>query len=244
MAIRGDRMTVEQDEILLRKKARRRLVGAVLLTLILVLSLPLVLEDPSQPLRDGPEIVIPAPTQVEPPRAATVPDSLPDDSVGEEVLPLEAGAASSSPAATPAPTQPANPPTPPTSAVPAEPGGGKSPAPVAPTGKAAATSAASAERSPASSPASEKPVAAPGVSAKPPAPAARAYLLQLGLFKERANADRIASQAAALGLTPVVAETAAGSWRVGVGPYADKAEALSARDRLRDAGLAVVLKAP
>ncbi len=229
-------MTVEQDEILLRKKARRRLVGAVLLTLILVLSLPLVLEDPSQPLGDGPEIVIPAPNQVEPPRAATVPDSLPDDSVGEEVLPLEAGAATAP--APPAPSSPAG------SAVPTDPVGGRSPAPTAPAGKAATPPAASADRPPTSNAATDKPVAASASPAKPAAPVAGGYLLQLGLFKERANADRTAAQAAALGLTPVVAETAAGSWRVGVGPYAEKAQALAARDKLREAGMAVVVKAP
>ncbi len=84
-------MTVEPDEILLRKKARRRLIGAILLTLVVVLSLPLVLEDPSRPLGDGPEIVIPEPAALEPPRANVVPDSLPDDNVGDEALPVEAG---------------------------------------------------------------------------------------------------------------------------------------------------------
>ena len=86
-------MTVEQDEILLRKKARRRLVGASLLSLIVILSLPLVLEDPSQPLGDGPEIVIPEPARLEPPQAAKVPDSMPEGQVGEEALRLARGEA-------------------------------------------------------------------------------------------------------------------------------------------------------
>lgn len=230
-------MTVDQDEILLRKKARRRLVGATLLTLILVLSLPLVLEDPSQPLGDGPDIVIPEPTKVAPPHAARVPDSLPDDNVGEEVLPLEAAAPPPAPSSAPSPAPP------PAAAASAAPSG--SPASAA-TGASTSAEAATRPAAPpdkATAPAGKGSAGPAATPAKPPTPA-RGHLLQLGLFKERANADKIAAQAAALGLRPVLAETAAGSWRVGVGPFADKAEALAARDKLREAGLAVVVKAP
>ncbi|MBU3694602.1 MAG: hypothetical protein FGM40_07215 [Rhodocyclaceae bacterium] len=211
-------MTVEQDEILLRKRARRRLVGAILLTLIVVLSLPLVLEDPSQPLGDGPEIVIPEPSKVEPPRPTSVPDSLPDDTVGEEALPVEGGSG------------------PPVPAAPAGHGNGAkpvaSPAPSA-ADRAAAVTAAKPDGG---SPPADK-------SAKPGA-ASRAYVLQLGVFNDRANADRVAAQATALGLSPAVAQTGEGSWRVGIGPFDDRAEALAARDKVREAGLPVVIKAP
>jgi len=207
-------MTVEPDEILLRKKARRRLIGAILLTLIVVLSLPLVLEDPSRPLGDGPEIVIPEPTTVEPPRANPVPDSLPDDNVGDEALPVETvvppPAASTAPAATPAkpaPPAPASAPTPATVTPPTP-----SPAPL---------------------------------PAKAEAPAgARSYVLQLGVFTERANAESVAAKATALGLQPAIAQTESGSWRVGLGPYEDRAQALAVRNKVRDAGLQVVVKTP
>jgi len=236
-------MTVEQDEILLRKKARRRLVGAILLTLILVLSLPLVLEDPSQPLGDGPDIVIPEPAKVQPPRAAQVPDSLPDDNVGEEVLPLEAGAASPAPPSPPAAAvSPAPAGTPAAAPATAPAPGANKPAPP-PAASPAPADKTAAPAAPAPAPAAA--VAKPAPPADKPAPVTgRGHLLQLGLFKERANADKVAAQASALGLKPVLAETAAGSWRVGVGPFSDKAEALAARDKLRDAGLAVVVKAP
>ena len=74
--------------------------------------------------------------------------------------------------------------------------------------------------------------------------AARSYLLQLGVFKDRANAESVAAKAAALGLQPAIAQTEAGAWRVGLGPYADKAQALAVRDKVRDAGLPVVIKTP
>lgn len=235
-------MTVEPDEILLRKKARRRLIGAILLTLVVVLSLPLVLEDPSRPLGDGPEIVIPEPAAVEPPRANPVPDSLPDDNVGDEALPVETGL-----------PPPATPPAPPTAAKPAAPvaapATAPAPAAVTPPAKVAPPAAAPSPAQPPARP--PVPAAAPASAAAsppaaPPAPAsaARIYLLQLGVFKERANAESVAAKAATLGLQPAIAQTESGSWRVGLGPYADKTEALAVRDKVRDAGLQVVVKTP
>lgn len=200
-------MTVEPDETLLRKKARRRLIGAVLLTLVVVLSLPLVLEDPSRPLGDGPDIVIPEPTTVGPLRVNPVPDSLPDVNVGDEALPVEAGGPGPAPAPKAAPAP-----------VPSSPAPAPAPAP--------ATAAA--------------PAAAAAFKAAP----TPTYVLQLGVFKERANAEAVASKAAALGLQPAIAQTEAGSWRVGLGPYADKAKALAVRDTVRAAGLQVVVKTP
>lgn len=197
-------MTVESDDILLRKKARRRLIGAVLLTLVVVLSLPLVLEDPSRPLGDGPEIVIPEPAALEPPRAGKVPDGLQDETVGEEVLPVESGAAPAVGASGPAKPAAAPPP----------------PKPAAAT------------------PPPERPETS-GETALP-----RSYVLQLGVFKDRANAESVAAKASALGLQPAIAQTEAGAWRVGLGPYADRAEAFAARDKVREAGLPVVVKTP
>jgi len=177
-----------------------------------VLSLPLVLEDPSRPLGDGPDIVIPEPAAVEPPRANPVPDSLPDDNVGDEALPVEAGGA---PAA---------------------------PLPMPPAAKAVAPAPVPPPPSPPKAPPVAPP--APPASAVEAAPAARSYLLQLGVFKERTNAEAVAAKASALGLQPAIAQTEAGSWRVGLGPYADKAQALAVRDKVRDAGLQVVIKTP
>jgi DedD protein len=202
-------MTVERDEILLRKKARRRLIGAVLLTLIAVLSLPLVLEDPSRPLGDAPNIVIPEIAGQQPPRAAKVPDSLPDENVGEEALPVEGGNAQT------------------TDAVPA------AASPAAP--RAEPSRAEQGGRAEAA-----KLEAKPDPAAKP----APAYVLQLGVFKERANADAVASKASDLGLQPVVAQAGEGAWRVGLGPFQDKAKALAVRDKVRQAGLDVTIKKP
>lgn len=210
-------MTVEQDEILLRKKARRRLVGAILLTLIVVLTLPLVLEDPSKPLGDGPAIVIPEPASIDPPKVAAVPDALPDATLSADALPLEGSVETPpAPASAPAPV-PATAPAPPTATKPA-------PTVAAPV--------------PAPSQATSPPPAEP----KKPPPSGK-FVLQLGVFKERGNANAVVSKATAAGLKPVLAQTESGAWRVGLGPFANRAEALAARDKARDAGLDAVLKA-
>lgn len=282
-------MTVEQDEILLRKKARRRLIGAILLALIAVLSLPLVLDDPSRPLGDGPEIVIPEPAGQEPPRAATVPDGMPNDAVGEDALPVEGGSVPGSdvgqtppatekaaPAAdppatvTPPPAKPpaaksapaeSKPPVTPAQGNPAsDPGaraaaverllgsvGAATPKPEAPKPEASKPAPAKAETAKAETPKAETPKAAAVQAAATPAAEAEAggrYVLQLGVFRERANASAVAAKASALGLKPVVAQTVKGAWRVGLGPYQDKSEALAVRDKVREAGLEVAVKTP
>ncbi|MCF8192226.1 MAG: SPOR domain-containing protein, partial [Burkholderiales bacterium] len=110
----------------------------------------------------------------------------------------------------------------------------------------AADKAAPAQPAPAK-PAQVKPAQAKPESAEPAASAAegsRTYVLQLGVFKERANAESVAAKASALGLKPAIAQTESGSWRVGLGPYADRSKALAIRDKVREAGLAVVVKTP
>ena len=233
-------MTVEQDEILLRKKARRRLVGAILLTLIVVLTLPLVLEDPSKPLGDGPAIVIPEPASIDPPKVAAVPDALPDATLSADALPLEGSvetppAPASAPAPVPA-TAPA--PAPPTATKPAPTVAAPVPAPTPVAPPKAVTPVPAAAPVPAPSQATSPPPAEP----KKPPPSGT-FVLQLGVFKERGNANAVVSKATAAGLKPVLAQTESGAWRVGLGPFANRAEALAARDKARDAGLDAVLKA-
>lgn len=198
----------------------------------MVLTLPLVLEDPSKPLGDGPAIVIPEPASIDPPKVAAVPDALPDATLSADALPLEGSletppAPASAPAPVPATaTKPA-----PTVAAPVP-----APTPVAPP--KAVTPAPAAAPVPAPSQATSPPPAEP----KKPPPSGK-FVLQLGVFKERGNANAVVSKATAAGLKPVLAQTESGAWRVGLGPFANRAEALAARDKARDAGLDAVLKA-
>ncbi len=76
-------------------------------------------------------------------------------------------------------------------------------------------------------------------SSPPPAPVAapggRGYIVQLGAFRDNANAQRLAADArdrlASLVIEPQVRESG-GLWRVYVGPYADRDEAKRMGDRL------------
>jgi len=89
------------------------------------------------------------------------------------------------------------------------------------------------------------PAANPGTTAKPeppqappqtaantakpapekPAPAKGGYVLQVGLFKSRENAQRSAANLKKAGYPTMITTSATGAFAVRVGPYADRAEA-------------------
>ena len=78
-------------------------------------------------------------------------------------------------------------------------------------------------------------------TAKPaPAPAANGWFLQVGAYRSRENADRQAQQLSGRGFAASVAPPLAGGlFRVRVGPFADRAEAVRVQGRLRsEEGLA------
>ena len=66
---------ISDEELLLRKRARRRLIGAFVVVIAMVLILPAVLEDKPQPVSQNVEIVLPPPvaSSPNPPIAATGP---------------------------------------------------------------------------------------------------------------------------------------------------------------------------
>lgn len=86
------------------------------------------------------------------------------------------------------------------------------------------------------------PPPAPATAKPAPAQAAAAggWYLQVGAYRSRENADRQAQQLNAGGFTASVAPPAAGGlFRVRVGPFADRAEAVRIQGRLRsEEGLA------
>jgi DedD protein len=97
MAVPRTTSVVSEEELQLRKRARRRLVGAIALVAIAVIVLPLVLDhEPSEPLRDvRVEMAPQAPTQT----AATPPQDQPAHPAPA------AEPASPAPTATPAPAE-------------------------------------------------------------------------------------------------------------------------------------------
>lgn len=213
---------LSEQEIQFRKRARRRLVGAIALVLLMVTVLPMVLDDrqskPSQP-----DIAI----------------SIPSQDGGEftsRIVPV--GPATVSAPASVELAPPLEQPAPPKSAKPA------TPAPVTPSaGKAVPEPASPPSAAPAAQPAAEtKPVKETRPAKPAPAKTAQkkgAYLVQVGVFSEGPKAKELAAKLATQGLHPVSEklDTPNGAKiRLRVGPYATKAEAEAALAKLKAAG--------
>jgi DedD protein len=100
--------STSEEEIRLRKRARRRLIGAIVLTTLVVVALPMVLDSEPRPVGDDIAVQIPSPNsgpyaprgQPETGRAGS---STLDDASGTASAPLAAPAHSLQPAAAAAP---------------------------------------------------------------------------------------------------------------------------------------------
>lgn len=228
-----DALTTE--ELNLRRRARRRLVGAVALALLAVVVLPMLFNPEPKPLGPGVDIRIPdQSTPFEP--GMPVPETPPTE-VNENPVPqLPQGQApedappiTSAPRVSPAPpvTSPVTPPRqpPPVAGADTRPAASKPPAQA---GGGTDRTSAAPDRIPA--PASES-------------FAARGYFLQLGAFTNEANARQLADKARAAGFNVVVQEVG-GQVRVRMGPYAQRNEALEMQARLRAKGFGPILLGP
>jgi cell division septation protein DedD len=72
--------------------------------------------------------------------------------------------------------------------------------------------------------------AAPPPAATPPG----GFTIQVGVFKEKARAEALATQLKGKGFAAIVSGAAEGPFNVRVGSYADRAEAEKTQARLRD----------
>jgi len=210
-------------------RAKQRLTGAVILVALFVLLVPELLTGP---------------------RNADAPGTAAEDGMRRYTIDLSAP----NPSATPVDPQPAQPVTlpqpasaPPPNPNPADdrslarPGDSAEPATAAPAAPAPATVAPS---SVAQAPRPEQvPAPAPRVEAPKPAPATRAepgsFVVQLGSFRERDNADRLVRDMTAKGFTAFVAPITSGGrelYRVRVGPTRDRAQAEALAAQLKRVG--------
>ncbi len=199
---------------------KERLTGAILLVALIVLLVPELL---TGPVRSAPRAAAVASSAEEPPlRSYTI-------KLAEEAHPRGASAHSGpeQPAPLAAPPAPGGPPAP--AALAAEEASSSS-APLP-----AVTTASTAHPLPA------HPSPAAGAAASAP-PAARPegnqpYMVQLGSFASRANADRLARQVRAQGFTVSVSQGSSGHlYRVRVGPARDHAAASELAQQLRAHG--------
>jgi DedD protein len=211
-------MTGEQADQA-RVRAKRRLIGAVVLLGIGVIAFPLLFETQPRPIAVDIPIVIP-PRDGAAPLALPAPKPVvrPAASAPVTVAPV---AASALPAPTPVAAKPAEAPAPPPV---------KISEPVAPTKPALAAAPV-----PTPKPAAETP--------KPAAPAAQApgrFVVQIGAFAEASAVRDVRSKAEKAGLatfTQTVSTADGQRTRVRVGPFASREEAEKAAAQAKAAGL-------
>jgi DedD protein len=198
---------------------KHRLTGAVILVLLAVALLPELLTGSGRAAR--PNALLPSEA-----------GSAPERSIDIDLTEAARAPAGATPAPAPTPAPPPAPlelPTPPAVMEPA-------PATTPPVAEAPTPAAALAKAAPATPPAPEPAKAAPAKAAPVPA---GTYFVQLGVFVNRASADRLERTLRRQGFTPIVKEvTASGKrmYRVRVGPEVDRAAANALLKRLSEAG--------
>lgn len=223
-----DTLTAEESD--LRRRARRRLVGAVALALLAVVVLPMVFNPEPKPL--GTDVDIRIPDQATPFRP-DMPTPAPDREAGK-------GAAE---AVSPAPATVA-----PAAGAPSATGQAKPPEPAKAEPPSLKPDASSPERAAVQEKEKIEAKTAAKADAKSSAPAsegfaAKGYYLQLGAFTNEGNARQLADKARAAGFSPTV-QSVAGQVRVRIGPYQERKEALEMQARLRAKGFGPVLLGP
>jgi DedD protein len=216
---------ISDEELQLKKRARRRLVGAIVLVTAIAVVLPMVLDSEPQPVSQNIDIQIPSPDSGEfKPRGSAAGSS------GSIKAPQNSGATS---AAAPAAAKPEAP-LPPIAGLPPEPvspPASAKAAPKAPEAKAAGPGSAKDAKSEAKEPASAR---------EPASTAAGAYVVQVAALADAGKARQLEKQMAAAGLktyTEVVNTQSGEVTRVRAGPFATRESAEKARSQLKKAGM-------
>jgi DedD protein len=231
--------SISDEELQLRKRARRRLVGAIALVTIIAVFLPMVLDHEPKPVSQDVSIKIPSPdagvftSKIVPvaPAQKSAPAPKPEAAAPAEstsATPAKAEppkVAAAAPAAKPA-TDAAIPPAYDTEA--------------APPKKAAPEKAAAAVK-PAEKPVAVEPAKAvemlkPAEKTKPAAKGAAGYVVQVAALNDPDKAKQMRDQIAATGVkayTEVVPTAKGNVTRVRAGPFASRTEADKARDKLK-----------
>lgn len=213
---------VSDEELQLKKRARRRLVGAIVLVTAVAVVLPMILDSEPKPATQSINIQIPSPEAgVLSPKPAPL-------------KPAEKPAVAAAPAAVePAP--------PPKAETKAEPKAESKPEPkVATKPEAAVVAKAEPKVEPKAAPkpqsAPAKPAAKTEAPAKTKAPATGAFVIQVAALSDAAKAKELQAKIAGGGLkayTEIVQTSKGPVTRVRVGPYASREAAEKARTSLK-----------
>lgn len=236
----------DTENLDIKKRARRRLVGAVALALLAAVVLPMIMDqEPHRAVQDI-QITIPdrdavaalprpSPAGESQPPVAAVP--VPEDD--ELAASDKAAAAVAEPAAKPAAEAAVAPATPPRSAQQQA----QSPQPAAPrTEPPPAKSPAAPEPRPATPSAEEEARVRAILSGQAVPPRGESFVLQIGAFSDAGKAAKLVDDLRARGFSAYT-ERAGNVTRVRVGPVAGRAEADATAARLKSAGHAAVLQA-
>lgn len=240
----------DNDNLELKKRSRRRLVGAAALALIAAIILPMVMDDePGVPIQDI-QVTIPdreadtllarpiggrASPQIEPGAVPAPFEQAPPDSAtldAEIIEPPRVEPQVSPPvAAVPDPTLPARQQPPAAESKPASPSR-REPPPTPPTASVAPSDEAARVRA----------ILEGRVSGTDPGGSARSssYVVQVGAFGEPGKAASLSADLRSRGFT-VFTEEAGAVTRVRVGPFASRSEAERAAERLGAQGLNAVV---
>jgi len=217
--------SISEEELQLKKRARRRLIGAVALVAAVVIFLPMVLDSEPKPANHDITVKIPSP------------DS---DNFISKIVPL--GAPAPQPVSPPAASSPAavdNPP-------PAAPA--VTPAPAAPPAPAPPPAKSEPAPKPAAKPETKKSAPAPkAVEKSQSAPTSKTneksagnFVVQVAALNDAAKAKQMEQQLAGAGIkayTEGVPTTKGKVTRVRVGPFKTREEAEKMRDKLKSIGL-------
>jgi DedD protein len=213
----------DDDNLELKKRARRRLVGAAALALLAAIVLPMVMDQEPRPLNQDVQIQIPrqegdnfaarpiVPRGEAPPAVAANPDT-----------PAEPVSPPAGPSASPAPRAPAPPP--------AEPAR-REPPKAEPAKPEVAKPEPPKPESPKPPPSSEASRAEALLSGQ-----SQSYVVQLGAYKDEGNVASLRNRLKTEGFSTYT-EKVADKTRVRVGPYPSREAAEKAGNRLRELGL-------
>ena len=225
----ADNAELAVDE--LKRKARRRLIGAIVLALAAATLLPLLLEQEQKPLGDDVSVQIPPVDNskfVNRLGGGKAKDALP----GAKADPVAAPAPRPAPE-TPPPASPAAPPAPAVAAAPP-------PSAVAVAPPPSAVAASPPPPAAAASPAPAPPEARPTTGAQAAEPAnSEGFVVQLGAFTDNYGANALANKLKKIGYPAYTesVETSRGTlWRVRVGRYPSREAAVEARAKLKADG--------
>lgn len=220
----------DADDLEIKKRARRRLVGAIALALLAAVMLPLMMEQEPHQISQDIQVSIPergdrerarpiASERAEAPAAEIAP-------APEEQAPRAAPVPAPPAPAAPAPAAPAPAPTPRAAAAP--PAASAAPAPARPAPQAADEREAARARA--------------ALEGRVPPPRAESFVVQIGAFGDAAVANRVAADLKAKGFGAYT-EKAGNLTRVRVGPASGREAAEQLAARLKAAGHNAVLRA-